>query len=219
MRKACRLPAHWVTYIRRGWNPGPERAADLILVPKAPHFVGTRINTSHSGPYGFLQRVPLVFYGPGYVRPLGRHRPGREVTVADIPPTYAKVMGFPWPRRDGAPISEILEEEATPPRLIVTISIDGGGWNVLNRWPRAWPNLATLIEKGTNVEGAVVGSSPSITPAIHTSMSTGFWPRRHGVTAIAVRSANGEIVGAFTPSTNEIGAPSRRGQGKPMTFA
>jgi predicted AlkP superfamily pyrophosphatase or phosphodiesterase len=129
------------------------------------------------------------------------------VTVADIPPTYAKVMGFPWPRRDGAPISEILEEEATPPRLIVTISIDGGGWNVLNRWPRAWPNLATLIEKGTNVEGAVVGSSPSITPAIHTSMSTGFWPRRHGVTAIAVRSANGEIVGAFTPSTNEIGVP------------
>jgi hypothetical protein len=207
MRKACRLPARWMTYIRRGWNPGPERRADLILVPKAPNFVGTSANTSHSGPYEFLQRVPLVFYGPGYVRPLGRYEPGREVTVADIAPTYARVMGFPWPRRDGAPISEMLAEETTPPRLIVTVSIDGGGWNVLNRWPRAWPHLATLIKKGTNIEGAVVGSSPSITPATHTSMSTGFWPRRHGVTAIAVRSSDGEIVGAFTPSTNVIGMP------------
>jgi hypothetical protein len=207
MRRACRLPEQWVTYVRRGWNPGPERAADLILVPKAPNFVGTQINASHSGPYEFLQRVPLVFYGPGYVRPLARYEPGREVTVADIAPTYAKVMGLPWPPRDGTPLSEILEEKTTPPRLIVTVSIDGGGWNVLHRWPRAWPHLATLIKKGTNVEGAVVGSSPSITPATHTSMSTGFWPRRHGVTAIAVRSGDGEIVGAFTPSTNEIGVP------------
>lgn len=207
LRKACRLPARWATYIRRGWNPGRERRADLILVPKAPNFVGTPTNTSHSGPYDFLQRVPLVFYGPGYVRPLGRFEPGREVTVADIAPTYANVLGFRWPRRDGAPISEVLEDKAAPPRLIVTVSIDGGGWNVLNRWPRAWPHLAALIENGTNIEGAVVGSSPSITPAIHTSMSTGFWPRRHGVTAIAVRSGDGEIVGAFTASTNEIGVP------------
>jgi Type I phosphodiesterase / nucleotide pyrophosphatase len=207
LSRACRLPARWTTYIRRGWNPGRERRADLILVPKAPNFVGTPANTSHSGPYPFLQRVPLVFYGPGYVRPLGRYEPGREVTVADIAPTYAKVLGFPWPRRDGAPIAEMLEDNPIAPRLIVTVSIDGGGWNVLNRWPRAWPHLATLIKRGTNVEGAVVGSSPSITPAIHTSMSTGFWPRRHGVTAIAVRSGDGEIVGAFTPSTNVIGVP------------
>jgi hypothetical protein len=207
LSRACRLPARWATYIRRGWNPGRERRADLILVPKAPNFVGTPANTSHSGPYPFLQRVPLVFYGPGYVRPLGRYEPGREVTVADIAPTYAQVMGFRWPRRDGAPIAEMLADNPIAPRLIVTVSIDGGGWNVLNRWPRAWPHLATLIKRGTNVEGAVVGSSPSITPAIHTSMSTGFWPRRHGVTAIAVRSGDGEIVGAFTPSTNEIGVP------------
>ncbi|MBA2313450.1 MAG: alkaline phosphatase family protein [Actinobacteria bacterium] len=207
LRKACRLPERWVSLIVRGWNPSPERGPDLVIVPKPPNYVGSFINTSHSGPYDFLQKVPLIFYGPGHIQELSRFDPGREVTLADIAPTYAEMLGFDFPARDGTSISEILETSSAPPKLIVTVSIDGGGWNLLERWPDEWPKIAQLIGEGVNIEGAVGGSSPSITPAIHTNMSTGAWPARHGVTAIAVRSRNGAIVGAFTKSTNDTGVP------------
>lgn len=166
--------------------------------------MGTFINTSHSGPYGFLQRVPLTFYGPGFIAPRGRFDPGREVTIADLAPTYAQLMGFEWGPRDAAPVTEVLSETSRRPRIIVTVSIDGGGWNVLEQWPDSWPNLKRLMESGANVDKATVGSSPSITPATHTNISTGTFPRKHGVTAIAVRK-EGQIVGAFSQSAQDVG--------------
>jgi hypothetical protein len=207
LRKACGIPLRWIRAIDRGWVPGPARAADIIIVPRPPNYMGTFVNTSHSGPYDFLQEVPLVFYGPGFIKNLGRWRPAREVTVADIAPTQAAIMGFEWPRREGQPITEILEQGGGSPALVVTVSIDGGGWNVLRRWPEAWPNLAELMRSGTSIEPAIVGSSPSITPATHTNMSTSTFPRRHGVSAIAIRGRKGEIQGAFTRSPDRIRPP------------
>jgi hypothetical protein len=207
LRRACALPPDWVRRIDRGWRRGPARAADIIVVPKPPNYVGSWVDTSHSGPYDYLQEVPLVFYGPGFIKPWGRWTPAREVTVADIAPTQAELMGFGWPERQGRPLEPLLEDSPEPPRVIVTVSIDGGGWNVLRRWPGAWPRLAMLMRRGTSVEPAVVGSSPSITPAIHATMSTGAWPRHHGVTAIAVRGRGGVIQGAFTTSPNATRPP------------
>lgn len=191
--------------VDRGWNRGPNRRADLILVPQPPNYMGTLVNTSHSGPYGFLQRVPLTFYGPGFIEPRGRFDPGREVTIADLAPTYAQLIDFEWGPRDAAPVTEVLNQSSLPPRIIVTVSVDGGGWNVLERWPGSWPHLKRLMERGANVDNATVGSSPSITPATHTNISTGTFPRRHGVTAIAVRSKQGRIVGAFSESAQDVG--------------
>jgi hypothetical protein len=169
--------------------------------------MGTLLNTSHSGPYDFLQEVPLVFYGPGFVKNLGRWKPAREITLADIAPTQAEILGFDWRRRAGRPITEILEDGGRSPSLVVTVSIDGGGWNLLRRWPRAWPNLAALMRLGTSIEPATVGSSPSITPAAHTNMSTGAFPRTHGVSAIAIRGPGGVIQGAFRKSQTKSQPP------------
>lgn len=198
MALACTLPPEWVTLTDRGWRPGGPRDDDIIIVPNPPGYIGGFVNTSHSGPYDFLQEVPLVFYGPGYVDPQGRVDVGREVTLADLAPTYAELMDFEFPRREGVPIEGILRANEKAPALIVTAVIDGGGWNVLDHWPDAWPNLARLIERGANIEGAIVGSSPSVTPATHTNLSTGTFPRRHGATAILVRGDDGTITGAFS---------------------
>jgi hypothetical protein len=195
---ACEMPHTWARLIARGWDSGPGRDDDLVIVPDPPHYAGTATDTSHSGPYRFLQEVPLIAYGPGFIKPRGSFDPGRTVTLADIAPTYAELLGFDFPSRDGRPLTELLEDVTTPPRLIVTVSIDGGGWNVLNHWARTWPNLRRLIDDGVSVENAITGSSPSVTPAIHTTISTGAFPRRHGVTAIRVRSGDGDIVSAFS---------------------
>jgi hypothetical protein len=196
---ACELSHDWAVRIHRGWRPGSARAHDLAFVPRPPVYIGGPINTAHSGPYDFLQEVPLVLYGRGYVEAVGRAELGREVTVADLAPTWAHLMGFDeFPRRRGRPLTEVVSTRADPPRLLVTAVIDGGGWNVLEHWPDAWPNLKRLIDAGVNVEGAIVGSSPSITPAIHTNLSTGAWPRDHGVTSTVVRTNDRRLVGAFS---------------------
>lgn len=206
LRDACaNLPPQWVTRIRRGWKPGGVRDQDLVIVPKPPSYMGTFVNTSHSAPYGFLQNVPLLFHGPGFVRPTGHIELDREVTIADLAPTYARLMRYTqWPERSSRPLNEILLDDGRKPKLIFTAVIDGGGWNVLNYWPDAWPNMESLIETGASVENAIVGSSPSITPATHTNLSTGTFPRFHGVGAIAVRADDGSLVGAFS---KEVGNP------------
>lgn len=208
MRRACQLPPRWVRYIRRGWDPSPASATDIVLVPEARNYVGSFEYTPHSGPYGYLQRVPMIWYGPGFIERNGPISPDREITVADIAPTQARLLGFEqWPRqRPGRVLTEALADTDERPRLLVLISIDGGGWNVLEEWPDAWPVMRRLRQEGTSYENAVVGSSPSITPAVHTTMSTGTWPRYHGVTAIGVRQDDGDIVGGFAESPDTGGA-------------
>lgn len=206
LRAACKMPAKWIKRIDRGWSAGTARNWDLVIVPKPPNYMGTFINTSHSAPYDFLQDVPLVLYGPGFVEPQGRVALEREVTIADLAPTYAELMGFDFPDRPASSLTEVLRQERAAPKLIFTAVIDGGGWNALERWPDAWPFLKSLIPKGVNVDDAIVGSSPSITPATHTNLSTGTFPKYHRVTAIAIRANDGAIVGSFSEDAGNPGA-------------
>ena len=206
LEAACRLPFRWIRAVERGWDAGPARAHDLALVPRPPNFMGSITDTSHSGPYDFLQRVPLVFYGPGHIARTGDVEIDRDVDLVDIAPTMASAMGFNFPTRDGRALTEILDPNAPPPKLIVTAVIDGGGWNVLEHWPDAWPELESLMKKGASIQDATVGSSPSITPATHTNLSTGLYPKDHGVTAIVVRNDAGELTrSAFIPIGEMLG--------------
>lgn len=205
LRQACELPHEWVERVYRGWDAhGTVRDDDLALVPHPPHYMGTRFNTSHSGPYDFLQKVPLVLYGPGFIEPQGNKDIGREATIADIAPTIAKLMRFDgWEQGPTArPLEEVLRSTESSPKLIVTAVVDGGGWNALEHWPDAWPNIQRLIDEGVNIDGAIVGSSPSITPATHTNLSTGAFPRQHAITAIVVRGDDDKLTEAFSLTKN-----------------
>jgi hypothetical protein len=69
----------------------------------------------------------------------------------------------------------------------VTFVIDGGGWNVLARWPDAWPNLRRLMRGGAVYRDAITGSFPAVTAAAHATIGTGAFPRTHGITGHNVR--------------------------------
>jgi len=91
---------------------------------------------------------------------------------------------------------KLLKE--SPPKLILTIVWDGGGWNVLDQWPGDWENLLGMMEGGVSFLEATVGSSPSVTPSVHTTLGTGVFPSTHGITDIPVRDpATGELVDSF----------------------
>ena len=206
LQTACSIPPEWARRVARGFVRGGPRESDLIIVPAPPGYVGGFESTSHSGPYGFLQDVPLIFHGPGFIERLGEIEWEDEVTLADLAPTYAKLMGFDFPARQGAALSGLAVDTEDTPNLIVTAVIDGGGWNVLNRWPRAWPFMKRLIDQGASVSGATVGSSPSVTPSIHTNLSTGAFPDRHGVAGIVVRQDDGSFVGGFSKELDYAGS-------------
>ncbi len=184
--------------VARGYTAG--RSPDIHYIPKKRNFAGAFTVTSHSGPWKYLQEVPLVFYGPGFIRPSGRIEIDREVSIADVAPTLAELIDFPFPRdRPGQVLADVLlppAERNGIPRLILTVVWDGGGWNVLRRWPDAWPHLRRLNADGASIVGATVGSTPSVTPAVHATIGTGAWPRAHGIVDIPMRH-NGRIVGAY----------------------
>jgi hypothetical protein len=184
--RACALPAEQLARIWRGYHP--RRSEDVLLVPRLPAFFGSITEVNHSGPWDFLQKVPLVFYGPRHLTGAGVVHD--EATLADVYPTVGALTGVDLKRRDGRMLSAVAGSgSGSRPKLIVTVVWDGVGRNVLEYWPGVWPTLRRLERKGTSFRNATVASSPSITPATHATLGTGTWPRTHRVTGIYMRSA------------------------------
>jgi predicted AlkP superfamily pyrophosphatase or phosphodiesterase len=167
----------------------PTRAGEVVWVPAGYNFLDGGI--SHAVPWPYMQRVPMVWYGPGVIRAQGRVN--RWVTAADVAPTLARLVGFDFEAPDGEPMEEILEPGAEPPRLVVVFVWDGSGRYVLDLWPRAWPNLRSLLSLGTSFENATAGSSPPTTAPIHSTLGTGAFPRLHGVLDNWIRFDDGRV--------------------------
>lgn len=200
----CELEPRYFERIHRDQYDG--RSPDIIALPKEPNYYGRFINTSHSGPWDYVQRVPMVLYGPGTIARQGPLTLDREITLADIAPTIAEMLGAEWPDdRAGRSMSEALlpEGERRKPKLVITVVWDGGGWNVLEQWPDAWPELKKLIAGGTSVMEAVVGASPSNTPVAHTNIGTGAFPDQHGIVDIRIRQGN-KTVDSFVNKPGQL---------------
>ena len=202
LEAACSLPFEYVKRIRLGLNP--EHSPDITVVPREPNFFGGFTSTTHSGPWDYVQEVPVMFWGPGYVKEQGPISLPGEPTLTDFAPTLADLLHTPLPDAQGRSITEALvpeEERQTPPKAILTVVWDGGGWDVLNTWPDAWPFLRKLMNEGTIVDNVIDGSSPSVTPAIHATIGTGVYPKTHGIVDIPVREDDANVVGAYAQKT------------------
>lgn len=195
----CGLPEEWLDRTIKGYFP--ERSGQIALLPTTPAYMASGGGGwSHSGPWPYLQDIPLVFYGPGIVP--ARGNVDRPVTLADIAPTMAALMHGVSGSFEGTALKEVAALDAGTiarkrPRLILTIIWDGGGWNTLEQWPGDWRNLLEMMEGGVSYTAATVGSSPSVTPAVHTTVGAGVFPQTHGVTGVPVRDEEGIVVDSF----------------------
>lgn len=184
----------------------PDRSGDLIVVPKPHNYLigqpdyttlasgAPWINTSHPNPWAYLTRVPIIAWGPG--APAGVEL-ADPVDIAQIAPSFARVLGFDF-QSDAPPLPDVFGRAGTPPKLIVTVVIDGGGWNTLEAHPAAWPTLRRLRDEGTTFVNATIGSAPSITGALHATIGTGSYPVTHGIPGNVMRSPDdGDIVDVY----------------------
>jgi predicted AlkP superfamily pyrophosphatase or phosphodiesterase len=204
---AQRLGSDVVEHLRRGYYPG--RSTDIMFVPVPGTTVvrwsgkglGTDLadpRTTHPTPWAYHQRVPITLYGPGYVRS-GEHVQ-RSVDVTDIEPTFAELMGFDFQAPAGEPLEEALlpaGRRSGQPKVVVLVAYDGGGWNLLEEWPDAWPFQRRLMEQGTTYLNATIGSAPSVTSAIHANMGTAAYPEDHGMPEITARLPDGSVGDIF----------------------
>ncbi len=194
--RACDVPVEILEKVWRGYVPG--RSGDVLTIERLPNQYSTR----HSTPFPYTQDVPLLLYGPGFIKQ--GVTSNRVTTVADLTPTFAELLDFETPPDA---VGNVLEEALLPegqrngvPKLIFTLVWDGGGDNVLEYWPESWPELKQLMTRGSNYTQATVGSSPSITPSIHATMGTGAFPNRHGLSDTKMR-VKGKIVDAYENSS------------------
>ncbi len=154
-----------------------HRSGDVQIIPVEPNFVSAGL--SHASPFDVTQDVPLFIHGPGYVKPGVYHKP---VTLADIAPTTAALLKFPFEAPDGSAQRQALlpEAERGLPALVITFVWDSAGSQVLERWPDQWPFLRSLLPQGAWFTNATTGSSPSNTPPAHATIGTGAFPSSHG---------------------------------------
>ncbi|MGH2734919.1 MAG: alkaline phosphatase family protein, partial [Actinomycetota bacterium] len=196
--QACEHPGY-LELTRRGYFE--PRSGQISLLPDQPAYMASGAGGwSHSGPWPYLQDVPIVFYGPGIVEAKGSV--GTPATTADIAPTLAALLNGSFRSDDGQVLREVAGRGAAAlkrpaPKLILTIVWDGGGWNTLDLHSESWPNLERMMDEGVTYTKAKVGSNPSVTPAVHTSLGTGVFPAEHGITGVPVRDEEGTVVDAF----------------------
>ena len=197
---ACGLPGQWLLRIWHGYSP--ERSADIQILPRVPNFVGSGL--PHVGPWDFTSDVPMFWYGPGYIKPVG---PVQEpVTSADIVGTLDHLLDSSFEPADGEPMLDGLvpaEERPEPPALAIVMIWDGAGRNVLEQWPDAWPYLESLRSRGAWYEHAEVGSSPTSSAQIHATIGTGAFPRNHGVVGHSIR-IDGQLVSPWKNGGREL---------------
>ncbi|MBW3595212.1 MAG: alkaline phosphatase family protein [Actinobacteria bacterium] len=185
-------------HLHRGHVPG--RSGEIMLVPKPHHFIigdwdlttlgsdTPTLSTSHPNPWAYLARVPIILYGDTV--PRGRTIE-ESVDITQLAPTYARMVGFAL---DGtsAPLPGFDQLDPTPPKAIVTVVIDGGGWNALQEHPDSWPNMARLMREGTTFTNATIGSAPSVTGALHANFGTGTYPVTHRIPGNQMRGPDGK---------------------------
>jgi hypothetical protein len=199
---ACALAPSELRRIWQGTQGGTS--GNVQIVPAEPNYLGAGF--SHAGPWDYVQRVPIFFYGPGHVPAVGRI--DARATLADIAPTTAALLGYDFDAPDGRVLERAVRPGTErPPRLIVTVVWDAAGHNVLDAWSEEWPVLAGLIDQGAWFEGGELGSSPSNTPPTHATIGTGAFPRRHGVVDL-YQMIDGEIVKPQDEGPGQLALPT-----------
>ena len=78
--------------MRKSWHT--DVSGDLQLVVKQNWMIGGATGATHGSPHEFDTHVPLLMYGPNWVKP---GRIDQRVEIVDVAPTLARWLGVPTP--------------------------------------------------------------------------------------------------------------------------
>lgn len=197
----CTLPPDIRTLIEDGYRLGRSPdvfavARDSVVrgqVPDEPTGAAAEWPSLESGG---LTRVPIVLNSR-----VGPERLQAETGLDEVAPTLAQLIGLRWPfpeLRDGVPIRGFRSNK--PVRLLVVVAWKGVGSSDLEKEPRSWPFLRSLMRDGAGTLDGRTGSLPVDSAAALATVGTGGLPAAHGITGTFIRNEDGRLVKAFSPN-------------------
>jgi hypothetical protein len=163
----------------RGYYPG--RSGQIFLVPREGSFITDRdvkYAFTHGSPWPYDSRIPILFYGPAFIRPGVFDSP---VSQQDIAPTLATILGTPPPATaTGRAQSAALRSVNARPKVIAVFALDAMRADYFERHADLMPTLSRLKKEGAWFSRARINYLPTVTSVGHASIGTGTDPRFHG---------------------------------------
>ena len=161
----------------------PGRSGQIMVVPREGDIItrpGADVPFMHGSPWSYDARIPILFWGPRFVR-TGRFT--EAATQQDVAPTIAHAMGLPIPGITGHALVAALRPGAPAPKAVVLLVLDGFRADYLDRHAAVSPNLTRLRREGASFERARITHLPTITSVGHSTIATGTDARFHGIVA------------------------------------
>ena len=170
----------WLAQFARGYFPG--RSGQLFMVSREGEFLVDRdplYAFMHGSPWSYDTHVPLLLYGPPFVKPMVWNE---RVSQQDVVPTVAALLGTTPPATAvGRPLREALAPSSTRPRVVALLALDGTRADYFDTYQDVMPTLSRLRAGGAWYSQAHVSSVPTLTAVGHANLGTGAEPRTHGL--------------------------------------
>ena len=190
----------WLERFARGYYPG--RSGQVFLVSREGHFIVDRnplYAFMHGSPWPYDTHIPLLLYGPPFVR---RTVSNDRVTQQDVAPTLAALVGtVPPATASGRPLVQALAPSADRPRVVALFVLDGARADYFDTYADAMPTLSRLRREGAWFANAQVTSVPTLTAVGHANLGTGAEPRIHG---LVVNNLFNRVTGKAQEAYNEL---------------
>jgi hypothetical protein len=170
----------WLQQFARGYFPG--RSGQVFMVSREGEFLVNRdplYAFMHGSPWPYDTHVPLLLYGPPFVKPLVS---SQRVSQQNVVPTLAALLGTTPPATAaGRSLSEALAPSTTRPGVVALLVLDGMRADYFDTYRDVMPVLSRLRAGGAWFSQAHVSSVPTLTAVGHANLGTGAEPRTHGL--------------------------------------
>ena len=170
----------WLAQFARGYFPG--RSGQVFIVSREGEFLVDRnplYAFMHGSPWSYDTHIPLLLYGPPFVKALVWNE---RVSQQDVAPTLAALLGTSPPATAiGRPLREALTPASTPPRVVALLVLDGTRADYFDTYRDVLPTLSRLRAGGAWYSQAHVSTVPTLTAVGHANLGTGAEPQTHGL--------------------------------------
>jgi hypothetical protein len=171
----------WLDRFARGYFPG--RSGQIFIVPREGVVITDRdplYAFMHGSPWDYDTRIPILFYGPPFVRQ-GRWR--TPATQQDVAPTVGALIGAPSSATyTGHVLPNVVAGTTRRPRIAVLLVLDGTRADYFDRYAAAMPTLTRMRQQGAWFAEGRSSVLPTVTGVGHATIGTGTDPRIHGIT-------------------------------------
>ena len=160
----------------------PGRSGQIMVVPRKGEMI-TRpepvYQFMHGSPWDYDVQIPLLLYGPPYVR-TGVYNDAAN--HQDIAPTLAALLRLRLPPTvTGRALLRPLNLSPGRPRVIFLAVLDGMRRDYFDRYASDLPTLTRLRKQGAWFSRAQVNYLPSTTALAHATIGSGADPQVHGI--------------------------------------